>query len=229
MGTRQRRPIVDPRAVDTTPLNPPDVPVEEIPRELLGEEAPMDQDAIVDTTEIDVRPEITDTELYEGESGLEGDDERITAADIGRLELLTDRELRSGETDDPEVAAEEGLAYVPPTDPPIVPSNNPEGAEIAAGFGSSALDEPYDADHHSEGLPSEDEVTARVREALLADAATSAFAKDLQIDTIGSRVYLRGIVDDVEDTDNAAAVAAEVQGVDEVIDELEVRGGLSEQ
>src|SRR2546426_298639 len=101
----------------------------------------MDQDAILDTTEIDVRPEITDTEL----------------------------------------------------------------------------------------LPAEDEVTARVREALLADAATSGFAEDLQIDTVGGRVYLRGIVDDVEDTDNAAAVAAEVAGVVDVIDELEVRAGLSEQ
>src|SRR2546430_15984583 len=96
MSTRHRQPMTDPRAIDTTPLNPPDVAVEEISRELLGEEAPMDQDAIVDTTEIDVRPEITDTELYEGESGLEGDD-RITVDDIGRLELLTDRELRSGE------------------------------------------------------------------------------------------------------------------------------------
>ena len=37
------------------------------------------------------------------------------------------------------------------------------------------------------------------------------------------------MVDDVEDTDNAAAVAAEVEGVTDVIDELEVRGGLSEQ
>src|SRR5438876_12272777 len=103
--------MTDPRATDTTPINPPDVPVEEIPRELAGEAAPMDQDAILDTTEIDVRPEITDTQLYEGETGVEGDDERITADDIGRLELLTDRELRSGETDDPTVAAEEGLAY----------------------------------------------------------------------------------------------------------------------
>jgi hypothetical protein len=221
--------MTDPRATDTTPLNPPDVPVEDIPRELAGEEAPMDQDAIVDTTEVDVRPEITDTELYEGETGVGGDDERITGDDIGRLELLTDRELRSGETDDPMVAAEEGLAYVPPTDPPIVPSADPQGAEIAAGFGSSALDEPFDADHHSEVLPAEDEVTARVREALLADAATSGFAEDLQIDTVGGRVYLRGIVDDVEDTDNAAAVAAEVEGVVDVIDELEVRAGLSEQ
>src|SRR5947209_6750710 len=183
MTTQQRRPLTDPRAIDTSPLNPPGVPIEDIPRELAGAQAPMDQDAIVDTAEIDVRPEITETELYEGENGLEGDDERITADDIGRLELLTDRELRSGETDDPNVATEEGLAYVAPTDPPIVPSGD-QGAEIAAGFGSSALDEPYDADHHSEVLTAEDEVTARVREALLADAATSAFAEDLQIDTI---------------------------------------------
>ena len=51
------------------------------------------------------RRELTDTEIYEGD-----------------LEAGTDpmrSGLRSDETDDPNVAAEEGLAYVPPTDPPV--------------------------------------------------------------------------------------------------------------
>ena len=76
-------------------------------------------------------------------------------------------ELRDGETDDANVASEEGLTYIPPVDPPVVPDpDDPQGARIASGFGLSAEDEPYDLSHHSALLSSEDEMVERIREAL---------------------------------------------------------------
>ena len=138
--------------------------------------------------------------------------------------MLTELELRAGETDDPRVAAEEGLTYVAPSDPPVVPSDDDRGIRIAAGFGSTALDEPYDEDHHADLVPEDDEMSARVREALRADATTSDYADRVAIATRGGRVILRGVVDDIDDTDNLVAVAQRATDVIEVVDELEVEG-----
>ena len=45
--------------------------------------------------------------------------------------------------------------------------------------------------------PGEDEMTDRVREAMLADSLTSRYAEVLEIETDGGTVWLRGTVDDV--------------------------------
>jgi len=192
-------------------------------REHLGEQPIEDQAAYVDDDEVDQAELPTDTAIYEGELEAEGG---LVQDDPDRrsIELLTERELRAGETDDPEEAAEEGFTYVAPSDPPVIPGDEGE-PEIAAGFATSALDdEPYDADHHGEAVPADDEVSDRVREALRADAATNRYADSLAIETEGRVVFLRGIVDDVDDVDNIIAVAERVSGVAEVIEELEVAG-----
>jgi len=107
---------------------------------------------------------------------------------------------------DPTVAAEEGLAYIPPTDPPVARTDGEDELEIAAGFGTSSLDEPYDEDHAGSLLSTDDEMSARVREALRADAATTQYADDIDIETAGGVVLLRGVVEDIDDTDALAEV-----------------------
>jgi hypothetical protein len=188
---------------------------------LTGGRRPNDQEAFLHESDLDEGHRITDTEIYEGE--LEARGGAVNEEGDEPLESLTERELREGETDNPDVAAEEGLTYVPPSDPPIVPSDEPEDAEIAAGFGSSALDEPYDVDHMSSLEQADDTMAQLVREAIRADGATSRYADEVAIGTRGGVVALRGVVDDVEDTDNLVEVASRVNGVVEVIDELEVR------
>jgi hypothetical protein len=211
----------DERNADTTPLNPPDLEGEDKARQLAGDELYDDKDPVIDSTEVDVRQNVTGQMIYQGELGEVGSVDLVQ--DEERLELLEDRELRSGETDDPFIAAEEGLTYVAPVDPPVVPSSDPQGAVIAAGFGSSASEDPFDANHHSSLLPAEDEMTARVREALLGNASTTQFAESIEIDTEGGTVYLRGVVDDVDDSDNLEEVVSQVSGVTEVIDETDLR------
>jgi hypothetical protein len=141
------------------------------------------------------------------------------------LDELADTQLRLGETSDPDVATEEGMPWVPPVDPPVIPSadGDPRDLEIAAGFGVTGSDEPIDDDHRAEELTDEEDMTARVRDALRADAATSRYADELVIGTLGGVVVLRGEVDDIEDSDNAVDVAGRVSGVTDVIDELDVR------
>lgn len=205
-----------------TPLNPPDVPIEQKQRELEGDRPPDQQAAYIDRSDTDDLGVVTSTGVYEGELAAGVDDDLPN--DPENLELLTELELRAEETDDAMEAVEEGFTYVPPIDPPTVPGGGYQNAEIASGLGVSALDEPYDEDHHDSFLSAEDEVSDRVREALHADSSTTQYADRIAIESRGGIVTLRGVVDDLVDSDNLLAVAGYVEGVEEVVDELRVRG-----
>jgi hypothetical protein len=160
-----------------------------------------------------------------GENQLPLSLEEGLARDTEGLDLLTNLELRAGETADPLVASDEGAAYVPPIDPRVIPgaAGSTANAEIASGLGVSALDEPYDEWHHSSFLPDDGEVSARVRDALRADSSTWQYADTIAIETHDGLVILRGMVDDLIDNDNLLAVASNVAGVTEVVDALQVR------
>jgi hypothetical protein len=219
---RRRFPVADkPRDPDRAPASTTqptlgaDLPPEDV-QSLLGEEMPVDQDAVLELDELEQLPETTDTERYLG------DPDRLTGVDVDSINELAG--VRGGETDDPTVASDEGFAYVPPMDPVIRPSDDEQGIDVAAGPGESALDEPYDDDHRAGELPVEDELTARVREALEADASTSELSDGIVIATIGDIVVLRGIVDTIDDGDSLVEVASRVRGVREVRDETEVAG-----
>jgi hypothetical protein len=215
--------VTDPRSADTTPLNPPDVDPDDKRAQLEGTPQRDNQDPTLVEAEVDDLGAISDTEVYEGE--LEAGVNPDLDTDDESLDLLTATELRSGETSNPDVAAEEGEAWVPPIDPPVVADADArEGVTVAAGFGLTAMDEPFDADHHSELLPADDEVSSRVREALLADSRTSRLAGSLGIETAGGVVIVRGVVDDLDDGDLIEEVASMVTGVTEVRDETDVPG-----
>jgi hypothetical protein len=189
---------------------------------LEGEEMPADQDAVVDPDEIEERRVPTQTEFDRLDpDGRVADD----ADEIEGLSGGVGGALREGETDDPEVAAEEGLSWVPPIDPPVVATPWSEDPVVAAGTGVSALDESYD----SPGVLNTDEgdLNERIREALRADSATSRFADELVIGVVGKTAIIRGVVDDDDDGDAIVAVVERVPGVDDVLDET-IYPGLDE-
>ncbi len=180
----------DPRSLPDDRPNVGARPLEEEIQALQGEELPIDQDAVVSLDEIEDEEELSRSEYEAG--------------------VPRDPGLRAGETDDPLVAIEEGLTYVPPSDPPIVPSaDDPQGAEVP---GAEDLDRGESA------------INARVREALRADGATTELADRLEIAVIGSVAIIRGQVDGLEDGDAIVAVVSEVEGIEEVRDETEVPG-----
>jgi len=180
---------------DDRPTNTGSLPLEDELRAIEGEEAPEDQDAVVEPTEIADEHETTDTERYLGEP------ER-SQSDADSFDVLADRALREGETDDPYLASQEGLTYVPPTDPPVPAIDDPEAGELDV----------------------ESDLTARVRDAFEAEAATAGLADQIAIGTIGGVVVLRGVVDSIDDGDSLVEVASTVRGVTEVRDETEVAG-----
>jgi hypothetical protein len=215
----------------TDPRNRPDdapnvgsAPLEEDVRQLLGQEAPEDQDGAIDISEIEAPRQPTLSELDSGavtipdaEYAREDEPDRVLS-----LDEAAQGELRDGETDDPLVAIEEGLTYVPPTDPPVVTADTPDGMEIAAGTGVEGSSEPIDADHRVHEDLDEGELNARVREAIRADAATTQYADRLQIAVVGSTAILRGTVDDLDDGDLLAAAIERVDEINEVRDETDV-------
>jgi len=201
--------------------DPEAVPAEDL-MQLASIRDPSLQGAVVWSEEVDRLGEITDVAVYQGElearvAGQDQPDE----ADAQNLELLIEGELREGETDDAGEAAEEGLAWVPPVDPPFVAGDDGQ-PEIAAGFGLTADEEPFDADHHSSPLPSEDERTERVIEALRSHAETVGLVDRLRVETQGSRVIVAGSVDDLQDEDAVLGVISEVDGVADVVNRIEV-------
>jgi len=197
-------------------------------RQLLGVEPRADQDAVVDEDDVEDPDEPTLSEQEWGTTPMPDRELLREAAgddnDVLSLEGLTDAELRSGETTDPLVAIEEGEVWIAPSDPPVVPSDDPEGIAIAAGAGVSAEDDPYDDSHRSGDLDAEGSLNSRVREALRADASTSALADRLEIAIVGSTAIIRGPVDGIEDTDAIIEVASRVAGVADVRDETEIPG-----
>lgn len=111
--------MTDQRRPPDAEMTPGDLPIETIV-DLQGDELPDDQDALIDPDEIEAPRTPSMTEWDRG--------------------IVEDPAMRIGETTSPVVATEEGQAWVPPTDPPIVP----DGA-------SEELDEPGSADPDAGG------------------------------------------------------------------------------
>jgi len=128
-------------------------------------------------------------------------------------ELFRDEELEDQPESAMDAASDDDEPTFPPTDPPVIPRGR-DGAEVASR--ASELEDEGPAG----GPLTDDEITARVRRLLRSDAATSMLG--ILVTTEDGVVTLRGLVQTLEDTDNAAEVAARVPGVVDVVDELEV-------
>src|SRR3954469_10969439 len=123
-ATRHHRPMSEEPRIER-PAPPPGQPdsreeVDPDVAELLGLR-PADAGSFPTADELDDRGVMTDTAVYEGE--LEARTPTSDAADGERvrLEPLAADEARAGETETPDEAAEEGLTWIPPSDPPIRP------------------------------------------------------------------------------------------------------------
>ena len=126
-------------------------------------------------------------------------------------------------TDNPMVAVEEGVPYVPPTDPVVRPALNNDSLEVVGGFGTTAMDEfPDDLQGTALGdaPPGDEDLEAQVLEALAADALTTDLL--IQVTVRRGVVRLRGHVPTLDDAEAAEEVAGRVPGVREVIEELEI-------
>src|SRR5579872_3161085 len=124
-------------------------------------------------------------------------------------------ETQEGWTTLPGESVEEAEPYMPPTDPPVLESPD-QGIEVATGFGTSPEDAPFRADAPPGDAWLEDEVRRVLRE----DSATAGLNIDVRVER--GVAIIRGFVSDVDDAEQAEAVAARVPGIKDVIDQTEV-------
>jgi len=132
-------------------------------------------------------------------------------------------ELGGDMTTDAMIAVEEGLPYMPPTDPVVRPSNDEQELSISGGFGESSDDEYPDIQATTaigDAPPGDEDVREQVIEALRTDAATA----DLVIEVVvrNGIVHLRGMVPTLDDAEAVEEVAGRVPTIVEVREELEV-------
>ena len=75
------------------------------------------------------------------------------------LALLGQEDLdeMANATNDPMVAADYAEPYVPPTDPPVIPTGGPDNIEVADGFAGTS-----EGAEERAGVLGDEEITARV-------------------------------------------------------------------
>ena len=121
------------------------------------------------------------------------------------------------------IAAEEGIPYVPPTDPVVRPSTDEQTIAVVGGFGTASDEEFPDrlaTTALGDAPPGDEDLRDEVLQALRADAATTDLV--IAVTVRNGRVFLRGEVPSLDDAESAEEVAGRVPGIREVIEELSV-------
>jgi len=116
---------------------------------------------------------------------------------------------------DPTKAVEEAEPYFPPTDP-VVRIDHQGETRIAGGFGTAEPEQTPPAAMRD--VPPDEALEDLVHRALRLDASTAQL--HLKVGVEHGIVRVRGAIEDETDAENALAVAGDVPGVVDVIDEL---------
>ena len=141
--------------------------------------------------------------------------DRQDTDDVPDSEIEVEPFDRPVETD-PTEAVEEAEPYFPPTDP-VVRVDEKGETQVAGGFGTGEALERHPT-AATRGGPSDEALEDLVHRALRLDASTAHLR--LKVGVSQGIVRLQGTIEDEADAENALAVAGDVPGVVEVIDEL---------
>jgi osmotically-inducible protein OsmY len=147
------------------------------------------------------------------------DDESIEPGDFTDQEILTNPLGAAGPaaTGVDEDISEGDEAYVPPTDP----VRTREG-EFLGGFQTTSMDSVAVPRSALDGEPGDEAIADALRRELREDAATSDL--EIAVSVEDGVVRLTGSVASLDDAENAEEVAFRIDGVVDVIDELEITG-----
>jgi hypothetical protein len=158
--------------------------------------------------------EVSFEELLELQDELEaeGDD---TLGDI------IDTAHTDGSTSNVQMAMDQGLVWEPPLDPPVVPSDDLQGVEIAAGFGTSIEDDNWEIENLPARVDDNDaDLEEELRIALRHNSETTHL-DDVRIYVRNGIVYLRGTVQDEDDITIVDEFVRDNDAVIDVRNELE--------
>ncbi|CAN5513714.1 hypothetical protein BH10CHL1_BH10CHL1_29680 [soil metagenome] len=183
--------------------------VEQLEEDLrASDELPYDE-AVDDGPIVEVSLE----ELYE-----EADDDDLA------IEEIIDTKHTDGSTTNPQQAWEQGLVYTPPDDPPVIASDDPEGAEIAAGFSQSM--EALETDYNGSPRRMDDsdlDLEEEIQEAFRYNSETAHLdLSKIEVHLNNGVVYLYGFVESNEDITVIDYLIRDLEGVVRVENFLEV-------
>lgn len=120
----------------------------------------------------------------------------------------------------PLKAQQQGLVYIPPDDPPILPSDDPQGIEIAAGFGKEVeFDDPRGEETPDRLAGNDWDLQARIVAVLRKSSLTNQMT-DIKVEVRDGIVYLAGKVDTLDDVDVVCSVVEGIDGVEDIEEEL---------
>ncbi len=140
----------------------------------------------------------------------------LEVPDVAAREIADD-----AATTDPYEAIDGGKIYYPPEDPPTQPSPRLRDVDVAGGFAMSADDVPYDEyEEPTEREFGDLEIAEHVRRALRLHAATQDLSITVQV--VDGIATLRGRVRTLQDVLLAEDIASEVEGVEEVREQLTI-------
>lgn len=134
-----------------------------------------------------------------------------------------DTQHTDGHTYNPWIAADQGLTYTPPTDPPTVASNRRnEGIEIGAGFSPSMEETNPDEEILPDGVDNQAlDLEEDVLTALRYNSETGHLG-DVRVYAEAGIVSLFGTVPSEDDLGRVYEIVYELEGVREVRNHLEV-------
>jgi hypothetical protein len=168
----------------------------------------------------DELPLVTEERL----AGIEAEDVDLDK-ELGTEEFI-DTQHGDGHTYNPQQAADQGLTYTPPSDPPTVPSEErAEGVEIAAGFAPSMEDTDPDAEALPPHVDAGDlEIEEDAQLALRYNSET-AHLTGVQVRVREGIAGLFGTVESEDDLARVYSVVGDLEGVVRVESFLRVRAG----
>jgi hypothetical protein len=168
----------------------------------------------------------------EKDTSKEGPIEEYSLEELDELtdELNKERDVRGpvdtahsdGSTTNPQQAQEQGLVYEPPSDPPVLPSDDPQGAEIAAGFASSMEETNPDQVDLPPRVDNQDLDLEEDIETVLRTNSETGHLNNVEATVENGIVRLRGTVLSQDDIATVQYLVSDLEGVTEVRSELQV-------
>ncbi len=167
-------------------------------------------------------PSLSDEEFDEL-TDLMGDEEAQVERDLA-MGSMFDTQHSDGHTYNPTEAWDQGLTYTPPEDPPVLPSDDPQGAEIATGFATSAEDAGMDAEVLPERVDNNDDELADDVYRALRENSETMHLTDITVRVEDGVVTLLGTIPGDEDLPLIDAVLSDLDGVESLRYRLDTEG-----
>ncbi len=187
------------------------------------EKADPEEDLLYDNLTIDDTPAADNVPIVEVSLEELDEERQIAIRELGiDSDGPSDTQNTDGSTYYPSIAEEQGLVYIPPDDPPVLPSDGSQGIEMGAGFGKSLEEEGAEAERLPARLRTADLELEEEIKAVLRKSSETSQLDDIEVRVEDGIVYLTGTVETLEDIDIVVALVQDIEGVVDVEEEFTV-------